>query len=259
MKNDKSVEELVLDLKDIVVDLKNQVSELKYDLVTIKNKLSMPNGIVQIRNARFFLPYYPMDLIQRWIVDNQNYWYIYDLNIIDKWLPKNPVIIDIGANIGSYSLYWSIEKDAKKIYAFEPLADIYEILCTNIKINNLANVIKPYNMGLSKENMMASIDSYNANNIGGTSFKENKNGKFVFKPLDSIKFKENIDVIKIDVEGNEMDVLSGAMGTISKYHPLIIIESFSYKDKIAEILHGIGYKMVEVIREESDFIYAYDG
>ena len=69
-----------------------------------------------------------MDVIQRIMVMSNNYWDEEAINVMDKYIPDDAVIVDIGAYIGSHSVYWAVERHAKKIYAFEPLQSAYEIM-----------------------------------------------------------------------------------------------------------------------------------
>ena len=63
------------------------------------------------------------------------------------------------------------------------------------------------------------------------------------KTLDSYRLK--LTILKIDVEGFEMDVLRGAIKTIKRYHPKIIIETHTYKlrEEALRFLGSIGYKV----------------
>ena len=237
----------------------NKINLMYSDIRFIKQKLSLPNGIAQIRNARFYLPDYPTDCIQSCIANGNDYWDTHALYIIDKYIPDDAVILDIGANIGSHSLYWTLERDAKKIYAFEPLPGTYEILQKNIELNNLNDRIISFNFGLSDEEINAKIGSYNKQNIGGTSFVKADKGNFKLKTLDSLNIPEKIDLFKIDVEGAEVEVLLGAVETIKKNKPIIVIESFNRKNQIDIVFNELGYKQVETIREGEDYIYTYAG
>ncbi len=238
-------------------ELEEYLKNLNQSLNEIKIKLSMPNSITQIRNARFWLPNYPRDIIQKIMVDTSNYWDTYALNFINIFLKENATILDIGANIGSHSIYWAIERNAAKVYSFEPLPSTFEILKKNIELNKLEDKIIPYNFGLSDKKSKAMLQAYDHTNIGSASFIKDKNGIFELKTLDSLKIKDKIDLIKIDVEGAEVEVLQGAKKTILKNKPTIVIESFHNKDKVDEILNSLGYLQTLTIREGEDFIYQF--
>ncbi|MCQ2739648.1 MAG: FkbM family methyltransferase [bacterium] len=219
-------------------------------------------AVFSIRNAKFYLPHYKTDIISANMVNSKDYWDNWQggaLGIIDKYLKDKSVIIDIGANIGSHTVYWAIERKAKRIYSFEPLPDTFDILQTNIQLNLLNKIVKLYNVGLSDEECRQDINHYDEGNIGNTIFAKKKGGGFIFKPLDSFCIKEKVDLIKIDVEGAEVEVLVGAKNTILLSHPVIVIESFNRKQEVDVFMHEIGYKQIETIRENEDYIYEYAG
>lgn len=235
--------------------MENMLNQINAGLNELKLKLSMPDSILQIKNARFYLPNFPVDCIQRIMVLTQNYWDTAALDIINKYLPDEAVILDIGANIGSHSVYWSLERNAKKIYSFEPLDYTFEILKRNIELNKLENRVEIFNYGLYNIDSKAKVSNFNLGNVGNTSFSPNNNGNFELKKLDSIDIPEKIDLMKIDVEGAEVEVLIGATNTIRKNKPVIVIESFNRKPEIDDIFLGLGYRQVDTIRQGEDYIY----
>ena len=232
---------------------------IRSDLKTLINKLCMPNNIIQIKNSRFYLPNYPQDCIQTCMVQCLDYWDREALEMINKYLPDDAVILDVGANIGNHSVYWGIERNAKKIYAFEPLKGTYEILLKNIELNELQDIVIPYNIGLSDEEIQASVQTFMPTNIGGTAFKKNPKGNFKFRPLDALDIPEKIDLIKIDVEGHEIEMLMGGVKTLNKNKPVVVIETFTHKKEVDTIFDELGYKQVGTIREGEDYIYKYAG
>lgn len=163
-----------------------------------------------------------------------------NLNNIFSWMKKlnleNPIILDVGACIGMYSICYSKMYKNSKIFAFEPVIQNYQILKKNVKINKIKNISK-INIGLSNENKNASIGipdksvhSRYAKEINSglfSIFSKEKKFKIKLKKLDSLiqinKLKK-IDFIKIDVEGAEYKVLEGGIKTIKKYKPTIQLE-----------------------------------
>ena len=70
--------------------------------------------IFSIQEAKFYLPNFPTDCISSCIVHGNNYWDYHALLLIDQYLPENAVILDIGANVGSHTIYWALKRNAKK-------------------------------------------------------------------------------------------------------------------------------------------------
>ncbi len=160
--------------------------------------------------------------------------------LYDEFIPaKDDIVVDIGAQYGDYSVLCSKYYGAK-VYTFEPLLNNFKEIKKNARLNGIGqNRLKVYNVAIGSKNYSGYI-----NYIGDMANKFHKNSKKIktaFRTLDS--FKLNPTILKIDVEGFELEVLAGAIRTISKYRPKIIIETHSasleYKTKTR--LDRLGY------------------
>jgi FkbM family methyltransferase len=126
-----------------------------------------------------------------------------------------------------------MNNETGKVYSFEIQPKIYNLLLKNIKDNNLDSIITPIFNGLG--NTQSIIDliipkDYDLNeNPGNISLLNNNYNETDDKistsiiTFDSLNFN-NISVMKIDVEGYEIQVLEGAINTINKNKPYIILE-----------------------------------
>ena len=166
-----------------------------------------------------------------------------DIDLILKSLNRevfNYTCLDIGANIGNHSIYFS--KYFKNVISYEPQDLVYKILKINTsKINN----IQVFNFALSDEKSDI-ILNFDIKNRGGASFvnKTNKpNGEVCkTKIFDEISPKLDYGFIKIDVEGFEIKVLKGMEKSILKNQPIIAFEGMgSMTDKIIDYLKDLGY------------------
>lgn len=129
----------------------------------------------------------------------------YDMG--DITLTKNPIVVDLGGHIGTFSITTArLLKDKCSIYVYEPDADNYQMLLRNIKLNNIKSVY-PENKAISdhagkgylkKENM--NTDAYYLD----PSIKKISNCTMdtLFGALKKHKVKK-IDLLKIDIEGGE--------------------------------------------------------
>ena len=141
---------------------------------------------------------------------------------------KNKVFVDIGAHIGTYA--WTLAPHFKHTHAFEPNKEVFNVLCGNISIKGLSNKIDTYCLGVSDTNTTLTYYSRSAdggmNGFSETEMVTSSAEKLQVITLDSLNL-ENIGLIKIDVEGHEIEVLEGMVNTISKNnHPPIIFESW---------------------------------
>jgi len=133
--------------------------------------------------------------------------------------------IDIGANIGAYSILEASQIGCK-IIAFEPLEKNYNILLSNIHLNNFQDIIETHNCALGEKNETKTIGKKGAL----TYITNNQNlelEKIEIKKLDD--FAEYAQLIKIDVEGFEEFVLRGATQVLN--HPdtnAVILELAAY-------------------------------
>jgi FkbM family methyltransferase len=179
-----------------------------------------------------------------------------EIAMVDHFLRPDSVILDIGANIGWYSLNLSKKVARGKVFAFEPLPKIFSRLMKNIKLNNVENV-RPLNFGLS--NKAGSVAFFfNPKLWGATSaaklHEKSKTARVTckLKRLDDFIFNltDRIDFIKCDVEGAEKFVIEGGLEAIRKTLPAIFLEmlrkwsaKFGYHpNDIITILSGLGYQ-----------------
>ena len=196
------------------------------------------------------------DLISTAIVLT-DFWEKELVEIYERLIDKDFVIIDAGANIGAHSVMFA--KLGNIVHSYEPVKDVYYHLCSNILINGYTEKIIPYQLALSdKEENIGIIHEEAINlwsnalkkeitsNRGGTSLGNSDNNNIKAVRLDS--FNLNPDLIKIDVEGYEYNLLRGSLKTIKENLPIILIELHSEEhsetSKMSkELLQLLGYEI----------------
>ncbi|MBC5773482.1 FkbM family methyltransferase [Pontibacter sp. KCTC 32443] len=150
-----------------------------------------------------------------------------DMGFLLHFLREDDLFVDVGANIGSYSILASGVCKAKTI-AIEPSTVTYNRLMRNVRVNGLESLITTLNIGLGGENtsmfFTKSLDTINHIVTDAESIGEKE--KIDIITLDSIIINVNQPLLlKIDVEGFEAQVLKGATHTLSNPNlKAIIIE-----------------------------------
>lgn len=126
----------------------------------------------------------------------------------DDHLNRGGIVLDIGANIGSFSIYCGLK--GATVYAVEPEPNNLEVLKKNVELNNLQDSITIIDYGVSDFNGVAVIDDSG----GGSTIKDNKPGSTInIISFDDLLKKYNIeevDVLKVDIEGSEKELILGA-------------------------------------------------
>jgi FkbM family methyltransferase len=156
------------------------------------------------------------------------------LLIIDELKNRtNPLIIDIGANIGLISLYALRNLKNAEIFAFEPGPHQYELFSKTIKKNKLESKIHLSNLAVSHSCSTFDFYIHDTKDASGDGLVDTQRaGKTQKIPIQAttldIWWNQNsrprIDLIKIDTEGAELWVLEGAKDIISVCRPIIITE-----------------------------------
>ncbi|MFZ0369975.1 MAG: FkbM family methyltransferase, partial [Halobacillus sp.] len=112
------------------------------------------------------------------------------------------------------------------VFSIEPNREAFDLLEKNVQLNGLENKTTLLNHGVGKELGKGSIVGGSEDNMGMSQLKGDVEGDVVIETIDHLFSELNrVDVIKIDVEGMEMDVLQGAVNTLKKHKPLLYIET----------------------------------
>ena len=159
--------------------------------------------------------------------------------------------IDIGANVGLWAC--DLVHSFNTVIAFEPVEEFRTCFEKNVKKKNYT--IHPVALGRNESYINMNVVR---GNTGHSHIDPNSIGKgnIPLKTLDSFDFSD-IDMIKIDVEGFEEEILAGALKTIEKNKPVLVIEQqkHEYKNDREEtpaikILESWGYKVIEQFNKD---------
>lgn len=166
---------------------------------------------------------------------------------------KEGIAIDVGANIGNHTIFFS--KIFPQVIAFEPAPRNCWILKANLHLNRISNVtLVEKGLGAKEEFLLlGNDDPENTNNgfslepVGYSQTLGNSRQIEVVRgddELETLGVECEIAIIKVDVEGFEPRVLQGLEKTILKHHPIIFWEAFTHEtaNTSVEILQAMGYR-----------------
>jgi FkbM family methyltransferase len=164
-----------------------------------------------------------------------------------------PVVLDIGANTGSFCLLAAFHP-TMRVYAFEPIEAVYTLLCSNIALNQLETRVTPLQLALSdftgQGEMTIDLDIKKA----GLSYLDDRapirpsqTETVPVSTLDDWAQQmdvAHIDLIKMDVEGTERRVLEGGEQTIARDWPVILLEATNVNQTVP-LLRSWGYSCAD--------------
>lgn len=182
---------------------------------------------------------------------------------LKRWVDSSScdTFIDIGANIGCFSLFFSKHPKIQTIYAFEPDPSNNAQLVSNIWLNDQQRKVKSFEMALSEDSGMAvlfrpqnrQIDEFSKFNMGTSGLDryprrhdESEKIEVAKRKLDDVlALSESTIAIKIDVEGHELAVLSGMKELLKKNNCGLMMEVWSRNMEnsmaVSNLLAELGY------------------
>jgi len=165
---------------------------------------------------------------------------------------KKRICIDIGANIGNHSLFFS--KFFKKVFSFEAHPKVFRLLEINTE---KSKNIKVFNLALSEKEGYLYFRDFKTQNMAGHSLKNKGEFKIKTKKLDNIIKDKRIDFVKIDTEGHEYKVLVGMRKMLITNNPIIMFEfdakQYSQNHKIIKYLNNLNYKFFYFFDQDFDY------
>ena len=183
-------------------------------------------------------------------------WEPYNIALMHEYIKKGDTVLDIGSNIGFFtSVLSDIVGDTGMVHSFEPVDDNHELLYVN---TCQRENVKLYKLALGNADGLVSMASEHGNK-GNSYITSEVDGTIQICKLDSLNLCPNF--IKIDVQGFEFDVLLGAVNTISKHRPVMIVELEDMNNSIPtsfkqskrnslDLLHQLNYTVYNI---ESDY------
>lgn len=202
------------------------MSIIKHGIYTIADLITFQRGFpASISQYRILFP-------ARWARYFESDYEQENIRFLSGNCKAGMTVIDIGAHLGLMSVIMAkLVGNTGHVYAFEPTPKTVAIFKDIIKKNKAEQIITPVNKAVSSFDgeMDFFVDEHegsNANSLVSRPDKQRSAQKIGVTRLDSFvtekKLKE-LDLVKIDAEGSELDVLKGAFDTLKQFRPKVIL------------------------------------
>lgn len=232
-----------------------EIVNLKNSWVGVLKKQVLQNG--KLTETTIHGIKYSLDLTE--YIDNE----IYNkgcfepgtTNAISNLCKNGMTALDIGANIGAHTFRMAaLVGDKGKVIAFEPMSYAFARLKKNKELNNFSNIILEQ-IALSNELVKKKMHFDCSSSLSGNAPPEaHKHEIIQLMPLDIYLAQHginNVDFIKIDVDGYEFKIIQGAIQTLRNSKPIIIIELCEYR------LKQVGDNLCDLVEQLSDIGYSF--
>ncbi|MEJ0076511.1 MAG: FkbM family methyltransferase [Alphaproteobacteria bacterium] len=170
-----------------------------------------------------------------------------EIDLFRQLLRPGDVAIDAGANIGALTVPMArLVQPGGAIVAFEPQRAIFDILCNNLRLNALANV-SAFRRAVGRTTGTISVpplDYRRPDNFGGVTLGAAGGEEVQLVTIDSLGVAR-LRLLKVDVEGMEHDVITGARATIERLKPAVYVENdrAEHSRALILLLFDIGYRL----------------
>jgi FkbM family methyltransferase len=168
---------------------------------------------------------------------------------LHEWVSAGDWVIDAGANVGNYSGRLSqLVGQGGRVFAFEPVAETFELLTANMARLPLRNV-SLFNAAVSDQpgvqGMTVPVGDGELENRYMARLTPEAASDFTVMcvTVDSLQLPRPIRFIKIDVEGHELSALKGMRQLLERDRPVLVIEGRD--DAVAGYLAALGYSFAE--------------
>lgn len=198
----------------------------------------------------------PEDLITRVIAQTSSF---YELELLAEIFHRTMpgwIFVDAGAHIGNHSVFLGAILGLKG-YAIEQNPHTFAALQRNLAANQLTERVRAINAAVGgRAGRAKTIPAEDAHNSGMDRVEMSADGPLAMITLDSLALPR-LDLLKIDVEGFEVECLKGAQDTIDRCSPLIVAEAIepqNFQDQ-SDFLRPFGYRPARRFNVTPTYIY----
>jgi len=208
------------------------------------------NDLIKMRDG--WMLYNKNDLYIGKSIKEYGEWSQGEIDICKKILRPRDVVIEVGSNIGSHTLALAKTVNKGAVFAFEPQNVIFQNLCSNISMNSITNCFC-YQSAVSDKSkeqyFIPNLDYTRQNNFGGISISNEKKDFSIPVEVVTLDDKFNnlntLKILKMDIEGNELNALIGGYNLIKRTKPFIYLENdrLDKSKELIEFIFSFGYRI----------------
>jgi len=163
-----------------------------------------------------------------------------EVALMRNFVREGSTVIDVGANIGDLTIPLArMAGDSGRVYAFESHPDVFNVLCANLALNSIRNV-RPINAFVATSSEV-STDS----EVWGKFAFVSPTWDTQFMAIDALDLTR-CDLIKVDVDGKELEVLQSGELTIERFRPILYFENdleAVSSDLLGYCIEQLGYRL----------------
>ena len=184
-----------------------------------------------------------VDHIQN-VIRSGQFYELEELELIAKFARRPKRILDVGANIGSHSVYFAHCFDADLVVPVEPNPVVTPLLRANIGLNwHPSFDFSLIGTGFSDRPGLGVSTIRSSFNLGGATLHQSDDGHIPIETADASLPGRTFDLIKIDVEGMEFAVITGMSQILARSEALVFIEVLIQNiDGAIALMHDVGYE-----------------
>lgn len=178
-------------------------------------------------------------------------------------IKNDSIVIDIGSNIGIFSIYAALTSKNSTVYAYEPLVESYNLSVENIILNKAEKSVFPFKLGVGAKKEIRKMFLADSSQFHSLYNSDNKNNSFLEINIVSLKdvFDSNnlkhCDILKIDCEGAEFEILYNTPSEYLKYVKEIRLEYHNQKEdgyninKLIKYLENNQFALIRLRRDSA--------
>lgn len=191
----------------------------------------------------------PRDHIFRILANTGGFYESEFLAALSEYVQPGELVVDAGANIGNHTLFFAGVLGCR-VASFEPGETALRLLQHNILANGLGSLVEVWPYAVAQEAGQFSPDGFDAVEklgLGALTLRADADGGMRGMPLDAAAFGQPVKLIKIDVEGMEIEVLRGAERILLRDRPVICVECDDLErfNRMFDYLLGLGFLAIE--------------